>query len=227
MTQTTTHTRLRIETRRSGSRIAMATITVLGAILALGVMAKAAHATPAFATGDGSFPRGHVAQPAPQAPRVELRGPVVTVHDRQHRHWHKPHYRQPDIAVGHGAREDRMARDAQKHRAHRYRTPQYHTPGVYDVGRKHGGHWHDGPYHYGKVPPRRIIRFLRRHGMHNFSDIRIGAHRYRVRATGPRGARLAFAFDAYTGQLERIRLISRPGTPSWRFPYIPQGVVLR
>ena len=77
---------------------------------------------------------------------------------------------------------------------------------------------HVGPAHHYRVPRGVIRRKLRRHHISQVSPIRYKRGRYRVVGVGPRGAELRFVFDAYSGRLLRIRVLSYPYR-GWRPPH--------
>ncbi|MCG8444440.1 MAG: hypothetical protein MI753_01835, partial [Hyphomicrobiales bacterium] len=77
---------------------------------------------------------------------------------------------------------------------------------------------HVGPAHHYRIPRGVIRRKLRRHHVQQISPIRFKRGRYRVVGVGPRGAELRFVFDAYSGHLLRVRVLSYPHR-GWRPPH--------
>lgn len=94
-------------------------------------------------------------------------------------------------------------------------------------GRGHNPYYgvgHVGPAHHYRIPRGVIRRKLRRHHIAQVSPIRYKRGRYRVVGIGPRGAELRFVFDAYSGHLLRVRVLSYPYR-GWRPPHHLRGYI--
>lgn len=81
------------------------------------------------------------------------------------------------------------------------------------VGDRHRRDWDRRRHGHGDyVSPRRIERKVRRLGGRKLSSIERRRGKYWVRATGPRGYRVSYVFDARSGDL----LSARPIRRNWR-----------